>query len=449
MHAIMDAERDGTLAYLETVTQAGGGRRGLAAARAATEGLIYAHTRHATSRSGDPSPHDHVLLVNLVRMLDERGGWKAADTVVWREHLHAATQHGLVASAAKAVELGYAIGGDAGPSGRLRSWQIVGVPKEVQEIHSKRSAAIEAECQRQGWASYRARGVAARATRQAKRHDAPEELMPRWHAEITDAGWTPERILGQVLEAGRSFWLAPIDVTAALGALFDDEGRLARQKVFAAKDVMVEVSPHVFGHTPEVFDRLVARTLRDPEVIPLVAVAGARQQAYSLATVIAREQAIAGGVERLAGRHDAPVAACEAALAAVEAARGHRLGDEQRRAAEAICGSGRAAEIVVGVAGSGKTTMLEVVAAAFEAAGCQVIGTATSGQAARTLGDEAGIDESRTLASLVWRLDHDRAPPRRPHRRDLRRGGHDRRSRPAAPGRPGRAGRRQAGDGRR
>ena len=49
-----------------------------------------------------------------------------------------------------------------------------------------------------------------------------------------------------------------------------------------------------------------------------------------------------------------------------------------------------------------------MVAAAFEAAGCRVIGTATSGQAARTLGREAEVGESRTLASLLWRLDHDR-----------------------------------------
>jgi hypothetical protein len=47
-----------------------------------------------------------------------------------------------------------------------------------------------------------------------------------------------------------------------------------------------------------------------------------------------------------------------------------------------------------------------VVSAAYEASGCRVIGTATSGQAARTLGREADLGESRTLASLLWRLDH-------------------------------------------
>ena len=38
--------------------------------------------------------------------------------------------------------------------------------------------------------------------------------------------------------------------------------------------------------------------------------------------------------------------------------------------------------------------------------GYRVLGTSISGQAARTLGTEAGIEESRTIASLLWRLDH-------------------------------------------
>jgi conjugative relaxase-like TrwC/TraI family protein len=172
MHAIMDAERDATLAYLDRVTRQMGGRRGRAATASPTSGLIYAHTRHATSRAGDPCPHDHVLLANVVEMLDEAGGWKAADTTLWREHLHAATMVGRVASARAAIELGYGIEADPGPSGKLGHWRIAGIPDEVLVLHSKRAAEIEAECQRRGDTSYRARGVAARTTRRAKQHEA-------------------------------------------------------------------------------------------------------------------------------------------------------------------------------------------------------------------------------------------------------------------------------------
>ena len=59
-------------------------------------------------------------------MADDKGGWKAADSTLWREHLHAATMVGRVAPAQRAVELGYANVPDAGPSGRLGHWTIAG-----------------------------------------------------------------------------------------------------------------------------------------------------------------------------------------------------------------------------------------------------------------------------------------------------------------------------------
>ncbi len=65
LHSIMDAERDATLSYLESVTTTGGGRRGRAAVVTPTGGLVYAVTRHATSRAGDPCPHDHVCLFHF------------------------------------------------------------------------------------------------------------------------------------------------------------------------------------------------------------------------------------------------------------------------------------------------------------------------------------------------------------------------------------------------
>jgi conjugative relaxase-like TrwC/TraI family protein len=135
MHRILDAERDATLAYLEGVTCQRGGRRGRLRFKTPTSGLVYAHTRHATSRAGDPCPHDHVLITNVVEMLDGQGGWKAADSILWRDHLHAATMAGRIAAARVAVELGYAIEADPGPSGRLGHWRIAGVPDEVLEQH--------------------------------------------------------------------------------------------------------------------------------------------------------------------------------------------------------------------------------------------------------------------------------------------------------------------------
>ena len=62
------------------------------------------------------------------------------------------------------------------------------------EIHSKRAAEIQAEMDATGHDSYQARNVAARATRDPKRHTPVGELMPRWTAEIEAAGWSIDRV---------------------------------------------------------------------------------------------------------------------------------------------------------------------------------------------------------------------------------------------------------------
>jgi conjugative relaxase-like TrwC/TraI family protein len=415
MHQIMDAERDATLAYLDRVTRQVGGRRGREATATATGGLIYSHTRHATSRAGDPCPHDHVLLANIVEMLDCRGGWKAADTALWREHLHAATMVGRVASARAAADLGYSIEADRGPSGRLRHWRIAGVPDEVIDVHSKRAAEIDAECQRRGDNSSQARAVAARTTRKAKEHRVQDDLVGRWQGELASIGWPTQRLAAGIdraaEEIGPPSKLTLKSVRRMLGQVLSPDGELARRKVFSPRHLLVELAPHLFGQDPRTLDALVDRALQDPEVIPLVGVAGAREQPHALASVLATEQAIADAVGRQLERVDAPVASStkfEQAIAAAERNVGGFLSAEQRHAASEICGSGRGAELIVGVAGAGKTTMLQVVAAAYEGSGCQVIGAATSGQAARTLGREADVSGARTLASLLWRLDHGR-----------------------------------------
>ncbi|MDQ6837684.1 MAG: relaxase domain-containing protein, partial [Actinomycetota bacterium] len=296
MHSIMDAERNATLSYLDKMTKTVGGRRGRASISTPTGGLIYAHTRHATSRAGDPCPHDHVLLANVVEMLDDAGGWKAANTSLWREHLHAATMAGRVAGARRAVELGYGIEADPGPSGRLGQWRIAGIPDEVLELHSKRAAEITAAVEARGDTSYRARGVAARTTRSAKEHVPEGELVARWQGELAAAGWPPDRLLASVEAASRRRIASRPgvrEVRRILAQALDGEGDLARRKVFSRRHLMVELAPHLYGWDPRALEALVDRAVADPAVVPLVGTAGTIERVYSLASVLAREGAIA------------------------------------------------------------------------------------------------------------------------------------------------------------
>jgi hypothetical protein len=54
MHEIVDVERDATLEYLDRLVAERGGRRGRTQTRVATGGLIWATSRHATTRPAIP-----------------------------------------------------------------------------------------------------------------------------------------------------------------------------------------------------------------------------------------------------------------------------------------------------------------------------------------------------------------------------------------------------------
>jgi conjugative relaxase-like TrwC/TraI family protein len=95
----------------------------------------------------------------------------------------------------------------------------------------------------------------------------------------------------------------------------------------------------------------------------------------------------------------APADAVEAAIAG-RAAAGRPLSAEQERMVRRITGSGAGVEVVVGKAGTGKTSTLAAARAAWEAGGQRVIGTALAARAAQELSAGAGI-ASWTVAKLL------------------------------------------------
>jgi conjugative relaxase-like TrwC/TraI family protein len=412
MHLILDAETDATVGYLERVTMERGGRRGKAAVPTPTTGLIYARTRHATTRSGDPGPHDHVVIANAVEMLDGKGGWKAPNTSLWRDHLHAATMIGRLHAAWTATQLGYALVSDNGRSGRLGHWAIAGIPKRVLDLHSKRSVEIEIEAELRGHDTYRARNIAARDTRAPKENIPWNEALPGWRQELADAGHAIGALQRSIAEAARARHLSPTlshsELERLVGMVVAPDGPLAQRKVFARRDVIVAVVPHMYGRHPAQLEVVLAAVYAQRELVPLLARDGCTERVHTLASVLAIEHAIAQTVTAGMARTDAPTVEHRHVAGAI--VRQHQqlratLTAGQQTLIQGVCASGRGVELVVGIAGTGKTTALAAIGDAHTTAGCTVIGTSTSGQAARTLQHSAGIP-SRTLASLLWRIDH-------------------------------------------
>ncbi|WP_043459676.1 Ti-type conjugative transfer relaxase TraA [Gluconacetobacter diazotrophicus] len=143
----------------------------------------------------------------------------------------------------------------------------------------------------------------------------------------------------------------------------------------------------------EQFAAAMAKVEASPELVAL-GKDGRGRARYSTRAMVAVERRLEEASLELGGRtsHGVPLAVRRAAMTR------EGLGEEQALAVGEVTRS-RDLSVVIGYAGTGKSTMLGVAREAWEEAGYRVRGAALSGIAAEGLEAGSGI-ESRTLASL-------------------------------------------------
>jgi Ti-type conjugative transfer relaxase TraA len=167
------------------------------------------------------------------------------------------------------------------------------------------------------------------------------------------------------------------------------------QATFTHHDIARFLNPRTDG--AEQFEHAYLKVTTSPELVDLGTDEEGRQRFTTRGMVELERGMLADagilaerGGHRVRGQH----------RSAVLSAR--RLSDEQRQAFEYVTGAGDLKSLV-GVAGSGKSTTLAAMRAAWEAEGFTVKGATLSGIAAQNLEQAAGIG-ARTLASfeLAW-----------------------------------------------
>jgi conjugative relaxase-like TrwC/TraI family protein len=394
-------------------------RRGKAGAeRMVAEGFVAAAFRHRTSRAADPHLHTHVVLANLVYSPQDQR-WSALDA---RPLYGWAKTVGYLYEAQLRVELTWRLGVEWTPVRRGIA-DIKGIPKKTLRAFSRRRAEIEAHLAERGETTARAAQVATYATRKPKDASLEAEgLVPEWRERARTLGLDDGALAGLVDRVGPA--RAPEPGTDAAEELFAalaaPDGLTAEVSTFSRKEVLQAIcdrlpagaeigqvvalakafvaSDHVvtIGVPERLWTSDVLRRL-DGTVVP----AHLDLLRWTTPEMLATENRLLDGA--LSRREDSVGMASPGSIHAAVEAR-PLLSPEQVAMVERLTGSGAGVDVVVGVAGSGKTFALAAAQEAWVASDHRVIGAALSARAAAELQDGSGIP-STTIARLLIDLD--------------------------------------------
>lgn len=346
-----------------------------------TSGYVAAAFTEYTSRADDPQLHTHVVIGNKVRSQD--GVWRTLDgRLLYRHQLAAGYLHEAVLRKELTERLGV-------------RWQpvrngmadIEGFTRTQIEAFSRRREQLEAWRVDQGLPDTpAARQVAVVATREAKRDDPLEELEVEWRQRAAEVGLTRERI-ARILERNRQNTTP--DRSRLFARLASPEGLTAKKATFGRSEAIREIAAFLSeGGDRDQIEALAGQFLADDQVVSLATGADNDVQ-YTTAELMATEQRIIDRAEnraRIAWR--APRRLVEAVLR-----RRPDLTEDQREMVRRLATSGAGIDVGVGPAGSGKTSVMAVVAHLAALTGTPIIGAAL---AARTA---VGLQEATRIAS--------------------------------------------------
>lgn len=374
------------LQYLED--EAALTRRGRGGHRLERTGLVVATFEHGTSRALDPQLHTHALVLNVGTRLDGTTG-----TILSKPFY----EHKMAAGALYRAELGRQLQQELGltltPDGY--AFGIAGVPEQLVDEFSKRRTEIEAHLSERGTAGARASEVAALQTREVKENVPRAELFQQWREVGRELGFGPEAAQALVAEKDRSRAIeqsreqeATQVLHKALEQLTEHESTFHRRDLLQVLGESLQTRGWGARELRSWLDRAVPET---PEVVPLGSTRG--EPCYTTREMLELEKGLLHQADdsRSDRSHALPERTVQPTL------RNHPdLSPEQRAALEQITQAPGSIQLVSGMAGTGKTQMLEAAREAWERAEFKVYGAAITGKAARGLQDGAGV-QSHTL----------------------------------------------------
>jgi conjugative relaxase-like TrwC/TraI family protein len=412
-------------------------------------GVVATAFTHFASRADDPQLHDHVVVWNRARSVSD-GRWRTLDSrALFKAVTTLSEMHQGVLADLLSERLG--VGWerrDRRHSERPR-FEIVGVSEELMAEFSTRAGQVAEHTEglvaefvaahgRQPTVveQERLRSRATIATRPEKTHHSLAELTESWRRRaepfvpaggqdgwaaglaghndvpLLVAGHLAEEQLGAVAEAvvaevsGRRAAFGRMNLLAEAHRALQgtrcasptDRVALAERVAELAVARSLRLSPPPLCHTPAPYLRADGTSRLSPEH-------------HVLYTTKALLDAEARLLE--AGREGDGSVVRRDVVAAVTAealpGRDHCLGVDQALAVEQVATSGRVLDVLLGPAGSGKSSAMRGLRAVWEAehGSGSVVGLAPSAAAAEVLAGEMGIPTENTAK---WLTEHRRVP---------------------------------------
>lgn len=435
---ILQAHNDAvsaTLQWLETyVIHTRAGRNGVA--HLGTHGAIAAAFDHWESRAGDPQLHTHMVIANRVQRVTD-GAWVTLDSRTLYKAAVAASEHynGLLFDA-----LHRNLGTDTevrlpAANTHNHSQQLTGIDDALIREFSNRSRLIDLETDRlvaEWTASHgtpptatttiKLRQQATLSTRTAKPETAIplRQLSAQWCARAAAKGFESREVLANTIRCSRTTPFRACDFTPDW---VDAVGSLTRERVATkratwnrwnliaeAERVCAEIRCHTPADRHTMIDAIA--TAAEAQSVPLNeyrytvpadAQADLRfadhsifdfhgSRLYTDASTLANEDVVLGARNDDGGPAVSAVVAMESLTSYKHGGR-FDLHSDQRAAAATVLLSGNRLDAVVGPAGTGKTTTLGAVKAAWEeefGAGT-VVGLAPAAASAEVLGRELAL----------------------------------------------------------
>jgi conjugative relaxase-like TrwC/TraI family protein len=409
-------------------------------------GVIAASFTHFDSRDGDPQLHDHVVVLNRAQATSD-GVWRTLDSrQLFASTVMLSETHQGVLSDLLTGELGWDWEAHTRRSSTAPKWEVAGVSKRLMDEFSQRTTAIVDAKNRlitqfeddHGRAPtdvevLKLRQTATLSTRRAKKGLGLGDLTEKWATRAMP--YLDDEPMSWVHELGGR------DVPSFTSNDFEDEILLdianaaldivsTKRPTFSRANVKAEVFRQLQGvRFSEPAERILTATrATDLAVTQALLITtpnlhhtprfllrsdgnskfeGSGHRLYTSMTLLNAEARLLDAAQRL----DATVVSSATVAAVSERrlpGRAFKLSIDQAHCVEQITTSGRSLDLLVGPAGTGKSTAMAGLRAAWEAehgAG-SVIGLAPSAAAAEVLGEDMGIDTDNLAKWLYEHRQH-------------------------------------------